>query len=492
MKWSLYRKLAISLASIFILITSVFIWWTQTLSTYSQAQAEQKLHLGLAEHLANDNPLLKEGVYDYKALENLFHTLMVLGPAFEFYFVDPSGKLLTYSAKPGEVQASSIDLVPLVQLIEDQSHLPVYGDDPRNIGNKKIFSVAPVYNGDTLQGYLYVIIGSSIYDNILDSIKSSEQILTSSIWLGLALGFILLTMLLLFRTITKPLQQLTDFIAQAEQATFNIAELELLSWPKQDNEIHQLGQSVNKMLQRINEQMSQLTALDEQRRELLAHLSHDLRTPLSSLKGYLELLNKDQDLASETRSHYLQVVLNNCNHLKSLIDQIFELAHLESGHAKVNLEVFNLGELVYDVMAKFALAAEKQGVALAVEPVECDFNVYTDIAKLERILTNLIGNSLRHTPEGGKISLQIQPQDQSYQVIVADTGVGISAKDLPYIFEARYQASNSQGCKKTHAGLGLAITRRLIQLIKSDIKVNSKLGQGTQFAFLLRQVESDH
>ncbi len=489
MKWSLYRKLALSLAGIFVLTASLFLWWTQTLSKYSQAQAEQKLHLGLAEHLVQDNPLLKEGVYDYKALENLFHTLMVLGPSFEFYFADPSGKLLTYSAKPGEVELSSIDLVPLVQLIEDQTHLPVYGDDPRNLGNKKIFSVAPVYNGETLQGYLYVIIGSSIYDNILDSIESSEQILISSIWLLLALSFILVTMLMLFRTITKPLKQLTGFIQQAEDAKFDTNELELLSWSKQDNEIHQLGNSVNKMLSKINQQMSLLTALDEQRRELLAHLSHDLRTPLASLKGYLELLNKGEALDEETRSDYLEVVLNNCNHLKSLIDQIFELAHLESGHAKVNLEVFNLGELVYDVMAKFALAAERNKVQLKVSPVECDFNVYTDIAKLERILTNLICNAIRHTPEDGLIEIKIKKVDQSFQVVVADNGVGISAKDLPYIFEARYQASNSQGCKKTHAGLGLAITQRLIRLIKSEIKVTSQLGRGTEFSFLIRQVE---
>jgi len=163
MKNSLYTKLSLTLASIFILTASLFLWWTQSVSQVSRAQAEQALHLGLAEHLANDNPLLKQGVYDYKALENLFHTLMVLGPAFEFYFVDPSGKLLTFSAKPGQVKRQFIDLAPLVTLIEDQSNLPIYGDDPRNFDHKKIFSVAPVYNGDTLQGYLYVIIGSSIY-----------------------------------------------------------------------------------------------------------------------------------------------------------------------------------------------------------------------------------------------------------------------------------------------------------------------------------------
>lgn len=486
MKWSLYRKLGLSLAGIFILTATAFIWWSQTLATYSQAQAEQKLHLGLAEHLAQDNPLLKTGVYDYSALENLFHTLMVLGPAFEFYFVDPSGKLLTYSAKPGQVQRQSIDLVPLVKLIENQQQLPIYGDDPRSLDGQKIFSVAPVYNEEKLQGYLYVIIGSSIYDSIVDSIKSSEQILISSIWLLLALAFISLSMFLLFRTMTKPLKQLSCFIQQSEQANFDISELELIDWPAEQNEIHQLGQSVNRMLKKINQQMSQLTAVDEQRRELLAHLSHDLRTPLASLNGYLELLNKPKRPDANEAAQYLNIALNNCNHLKSLIDQIFELAHLESGQAKVSLEVMNLGELIYDVMAKFALDAREHNITLKVSPVECDFSVYTDIAKLERILTNLIGNALRHTKSGGQIELKVQRQGEDYQVIVADSGVGISAKDLPYIFEARYQASNSQGCKKTHSGLGLAITNRLIKLIKSEIKVSSELGKGTEFSFSLR------
>ncbi|TMO83101.1 sensor histidine kinase [Pseudoalteromonas spongiae] len=486
MKNSLYTKLSLTLASIFILTASLFLWWTQSVSQVSRAQAEQALHLGLAEHLANDNPLLKQGVYDYKALENLFHTLMVLGPAFEFYFVDPSGKLLTFSAKPGQVKRQFIDLAPLVTLIEDQSNLPIYGDDPRNFDHKKIFSVAPVYNGDTLQGYLYVIIGSSIYDSIFASIKSSEQILVSSIWLVLGLGFLLISMLVVFRTITKPLRTLSSFIQKVDKTEFDISELPLLDWTKRHNEIHQLGAAVNRMLITINQQMMQLTALDEQRRELLAHLSHDLRTPLASLQGYLELLNKETPNANEKAAHYLNVTLKNCGQLKALIDQIFELAHLESGQTNINLEVFNLGELIYDVMAKFALRAEKAGIQLQVHPKECDFSVYSDIAKLERILTNLIENALRHTNQGGTISIKVVLESQQYKIVVADTGVGISSEDLPYIFEARYRASNSLGCKKSHAGLGLAITNRLIQLIKSDIKVKSELGKGTEFAFTLR------
>ncbi|KZN37656.1 HAMP domain-containing sensor histidine kinase [Pseudoalteromonas luteoviolacea] len=485
MTLSLYHRLAIVITSVFMITVSAFVFWSQNLSAVSRAQAEQQLHLGLAEHLAQDNPLLKQGVYDYKALENLFHTLMVLGPAFEFYFVDPSGKLLTYSAKPGEVKRQAIDLRPLIQLINEPNKLPVYGDDPRSIEQSKIFSVSPVYNGETLQGYLYVIIGSSISDSISAQIKSSEQLVKNTTGLIIMVALLFVTLLLLFRTMTQPLKKLGEFIRKVEKNNFDIKAVPTLEWPSHSNEIHQVGQSVNGMLETINQQMTQLTTIDEQRRKLLAHLSHDLRTPLASLQGYLELIER-RPPAGHQEQEYLAISLKNCNQLKGLIDQIFELAHLESGQSNVNFEVFNLGELIYDIMAKFALKAQQADVSLSVFPVECDFTVYSDIGKLERILSNLIENALRHTPAKGSICVSICAIDNAYNIAVQDTGVGISPKELPYIFEARYQASNSKGCKKSHAGLGLAITARLIDLIKSEIKVNSRLGQGSEFVFQVR------
>ncbi|RJE78267.1 two-component sensor histidine kinase [Pseudoalteromonas sp. MSK9-3] len=489
MKLSLYHKLAMSLAGIFILIASLFIWWTQALSQVSRAQAEQQLHMGLAEHLVGDNPLLQQGVYDYKALENLFHTLMVLGPSFEFYFVDPSGKLLTYSAKPGEVKRQTINLVPLIKLIDQPEQLPVYGDDPRNECGEKIFSVAPVYNGDTLQGYLYVIIGSKLYDSIISNIKGNDQLIIGLSWLGLALAFLLTALLLLFKYLTRPVAALTEHIQQLEHAQFDISKITLLNWNKaHSNEVHQLGESVNNMVKTIDLQVKQLAELDDQRRQLLAHLSHDLRTPLASLQGYLEIIAlKKHD--PEQQALHLGVALKNCDQLKSLIDQIFELAHLESGHANVQFEVFNLGELLYDVMAKFAIRADKMGVSLTISPTVCDIKAYSDIGKLERVLTNLIENALRHTGEEGAIEIEVNQRGEHLTVTVKDTGVGISAKELPYIFEARYRASNSKGCKKSHAGLGLAITERLIKLLKTDIRVQSKIGVGTEFSFQLREAE---
>lgn len=498
MKISLYQKLAFSIFIIFSLICTLVLSWSQQLDQVSQHQAEQKLHLNLAEHLVSDNPLLKQGVYDYKALENLFHTLMLLGPAFEFYFVDPSGEILTYSAKPGKVKRKRINLSPILQLIENAENMPVYGDDPRNLDKLKIFSAAPVYSNEPsenlqnkgeLQGYLYVIIGGEAYDTVFSRIKSNDTLLITASWLLAALVFLFIISLLLLRYFTKPIKQLAKEIYQIQQANFDLQQVELSLWPKhQSNEVHMLGNSLNTIVRLIHQQINLLEQNDNQRRELLTHLSHDLRTPLASLQGYLEILTlKNTQLDKEQQQAYLAITLNNCKQLKHLIDQIFELAHLESGRVSVNNEMFNLGELVYDIVAKFSLKAQKSQVKLVIEPTVCDFNTICDIAKLERVLSNLIDNALRHTPENGTITINVFAKECKLTIQVSDTGSGIKAEEINYIFDARYRASNAIGNKKQHGGLGLAISKRLLHILNSDIKVQSEFGQGTQFEFSIRQ-----
>ncbi len=496
MKISLYQKLSFLLFIIFSLICSLVLSWSETLDQVSQHQAEQSLHLNLAEHLVVDNPLLEQGVYDYKALENLFHTLMLLGPAFEFYFVDPTGEILTYSARPGKVKRKRVNLSPILQLIEHPENIPVYGEDPRSLETFKIFSAAPVYSSKEnqpgkrkLQGYLYVIIGGEVYDTVFSRIKSSDNLLRATIWGAAAIAFLFIILLLLLAYFTRPIKQLANEIKQVQQANFNLSKVMLRQWPEHEsNEVHMLGNSFNTIVNLIDQQINLLEQNDKQRRELLTHLSHDLRTPLASLQGYLEILSAKKTKLNDTKQQsYLAITLNHCKQLKHLIDQIFELAYLESGRVSINNEVFNLGELIYDVIAKFSLKAQSAKVNLVVKPTVCNFYTLCDIAKLERVLTNLIENSLRHTPERGTITLGVTAKNAKLVIQVTDTGCGIKAEEINYIFDVRYRASNAIGDKKHHGGLGLAITKQLLKVLNTDIKVHSIFGQGTQFEFTLRQ-----
>ena len=500
MKISLYQRLAITLSFAFILMAYLLFWWSTELSQHSQHQAEQKLHLQLADHLAHDNPLLQDGVYDKKALANLFHTLMLLGPSFEFYFLDPEGKILSYSADPSKIKRKDIDIRPLLDLIEHPESLPVYGDDPRSRHQQKIFSVVAVYTnekdsddqpgGKSLQGYLYVIIGGEIYDSIFQATKSDQQLQQNIMLICGGLLLLLLLLLALFRYFTSPIRLLLADMQAIQQHKFDPAKVSLHKWPKNDsNEVNLLGCAFTAMIEQINAQLLQLSANERMRKELLAHLSHDLRTPLAAMQGYIETLAiKGDTLDRHEREQYIATVLRNGKQLKMLIDQIFELAHLEDGQVSVNLETFPIGELLYDIVAKFSLKASEKNIRLTLNPKQCRYMVYSDIAKLERILTNLLENAIRHTPQQGEITLEVIQDKDKVKVSVIDTGTGISNEDIAYIFDPRYRASNATGDKKQHAGLGLAISKRLSMILNSDLSVESKLGHGCRFSFSLQSV----
>lgn len=492
MKFSLYQRLALSVCCAFALLASLLFYWSNSLAEHSKFQAEQKLHNQLAEHLAHDNPLLQDGVYDKNALKNLFHTLMLLGPAFEFYFLDPAGNIITYSADASKIKRKKVELSPLVNLISNPDVVPIFGDDPRSLTKQKIFSAAPIYRGDNLQGYLYVIIGGEIYDSIFSQVKNDKHLQQYSVLFIGSLVLLLLVLLAVFRYFTAPIKQLAREMTAMNAVKFDQSKVVLTHWKNpENNEVHRLGDTFNAMIKQINQQFSQLTENDRIRRELLAHLSHDLRTPLATMQGYIEtMVIKGEKLTPSDRADYMATAQRNGMQLKRLIDQIFELAHLEDGQVAVSLETFAVGELLYDIIAKFSLKAKEKNISLHLEPQQCRYVVYSDIAKLERIITNLLENAIRHTKEGGSVAIIVSQSTDKIKIAVTDNGSGISKEDIAYIFDARYRASNAIEDKTTHAGLGLAISQKLSKILNSEIYVESKLGQGSSFSFSLQLVNA--
>jgi len=460
----------------------------QNLEINSRFKAEQELHQDLASHLVADNPLLQEGAIDKIALENLFHSMMILGPSFEFYVLDALGKVKTYSAKPGLVLRQEVNLEPIKQMVNENFHYPLYGDDPRNLDGEKIFSVAPLIKNNQLQGYLYVIIGGQIYDSVFERISTNQNLQLSLIVAGATLLFLLASLLITFKIFVSPLRRLTNEVNVIREKGFEKKLVELTHSEFYAGEVKDLGLAFNEMIDQINHQMGQLQDVDSQRRELLSHISHDLRTPLASLQGYLETIElKGSVLSEEQQKAFLKRSLKNAQLLKQLVDQIFELAHLESGQVAIQLEQFSLAELLYDLRDKFSVMAKTKNISIEIDCPESSLLIKTDIGKLERILSNLIENSLRHTSKDGVIILGVSAVDngQGWIVSVEDNGEGISESDVPFIFDAHFRAENATPGKNRNMGLGLAITRKLLQVLGSEIRVKSSLGVGTRFSFSL-------
>lgn len=492
LKLCFYQRLALSLVIVFILVLSIFFTASVHLQRLTQNEAEQRLHVNLAEHLVQDNPLLATGVYDYEALKNLFHTLMVMGPNFEFYYLDPEGNILTYSSELGPLARSKVDLAPVLTLIENKQQLPLEGQDPRSDSGDKIFSAAPVYNAEGLQGYIYVIIGGQAFDSILANLNRSSAMQQFALFAGAALIFLFVALLVLFKSFTRPMKILSDDMDRVRAADFDkqtTADVRK-PWKREShNEVQRLGCAFNDMLKHIDTQFERLQQIDTQRRILLADLSHDLRTPLANLQGYIETLDiQNETLSSDERKRFVDISLKNARNLKRLIDQIFELAYLEAGQVALNSESFSLAELLHDIAAKFAMKAQEKAIRLDIDLADNqDVFLHSDIGKLERVLTNLIDNAIRHTDSNGTITIAVDSQDDQIRIDIRDTGNGISQHELAFIFDARYQASNQRKDSGIHVGLGLAICKKLSHILNSDLSVTSEVGKGTCFSLNLQR-----
>lgn len=247
------------------------------------------------------------------------------------------------------------------------------------------------------------------------------------------------------------------------------------------DEIVALRRSFAQMGRRISEQWRELTRQDQQRRDMVANISHDLRTPLTSLHGYLETLRlKDATLEADERRRYLDIALAQSRKVGRLAQELFELARLESGLVRLEPEVFSLPELMHDVAQKFELAAEARRQRLHMEIPPDLPAVRADLGLIERVLTNLLDNAIRHTPPGGDIALRLARLPQGLRVQVADTGEGIPASLRAGLFT---RASALSHGARDGGGLGLVIVQRILQLHQSEIRLVDREAPGALFQF---------
>jgi len=451
-------------------------------ATYAD-EVQQHLHQELAAHMVADNPELKEGKIHSKGLSNAFHTLMLLGPAFEIYALNNDGEVLVYSEELGELAHKKVDLTAVKAFIRGDKY-PVYGVDPRSESQHKIFSASDIHNQSGKQiGYLYVILGGEKQDSILQQFSSGNSQSKVFLVLLLALPTGLILLLILFAQLTKPLSRLNQTILEFKASGFT--QFKSASAPKvAAREIQQLHSSFDSLAEHVSQQFEQIKSTDDLRRELLSHISHDLKTPLASMMGYLEtwLLKHPDGMDKKL----IEIAQNNAKQLHLLVEQLLELAQLENSQISLDIEAVAIAELAQDVLNKFALQAQKQQITLSLTPKISALQANADIGKLERVMSNLVDNALRHTPDGGEVWIKLEDQGADrLKIEVGDTGTGIPEQELNSIFNAHYRASNKQGSQRNNFGLGLTIVWRLLELHKSEIRVKSQLGKGTQMSFEL-------
>jgi len=482
---TLYAKLALVLVVLLITVGLLYALLSTSATRSYLQQVNQQFNSNLARNLVMDRNLVEEGRLNQEALKETFHHYMVINPSIEIYLLDMQGQILAYSADPGKVKRNHVALEPIHSFLSGEGNYPLLGDDPRSHDRLKAFSVTPVPTDQNPEGYLYVVLRGEEFDSV-DRMIEESHFLRLSGWAVLgSLGIALIVGLSLFFILTRRLHRLTTHIEQFQASNFTAHTSASTHEGAKGDEVDRLADTFDQMADRITAQLEQLKQQDSLRRELVAQVSHDLRTPLAALRGYLESLKlKEHELSKEERSDYLDIALRQSERLTRRVGELFELAKLDARETKPECEPFAPAELAQDVVQKFQLRAQQEQIRLEMEPAEEMPFVWADVALTERVLENLIQNALHHTPAGGTVSLSLRDNKESISVTIIDSGSGIDSTDLPHLFESFYRAK-TQGNSTGHAGLGLAIAKHIVELQGGQISVDSQQGEGSTFSFTL-------
>ncbi|CAN7577962.1 HAMP domain-containing sensor histidine kinase [Pseudorhodoferax sp. LjRoot39] len=481
--WTLSRRLSLVFAVLLLACSAASAWLQMATSERHERELTQRLSLGLAAHIAGNAELMRPDGLNDAAVRKLFDMLMAVNPSVEVYLLDRDGRIVGQAAPPGHLKSTRVDLAPVRRLLAGAA-LPVLGEDPRSPGAAKVFSAAPLQVDGRAAGYVYVVLSGEDRDAISARLAAGSALRTTLWAIALVALLGLVAGLVAFHFITRPLRRLTAAVQEAERGGMDA----LGEFPALDavagrrDEIGVLGQAFARMAQRVHAQWKTLSAQDQQRRELFANISHDLRTPLTSLHGYLETLRMKADLLdADERRRYLDIALGQSRKVGRLAQELFELARLEYGVVQPEKERFALADLVQDVFQKFELAAEARRQRLVADIAPGLPVVHADLGMIERVLTNLLDNAIRHTPEGGEIAVRLLHGDGGVQVEVADTGPGIPRELQPVLFtRPAFASSGERG-----GGLGLMIVRRILLLHGSDIRLEPRAGAGAVFRFAL-------
>ncbi|UCF98235.1 MAG: HAMP domain-containing histidine kinase [Spirochaetaceae bacterium] len=490
---SFFSRFSVKVSSLFLvlllLMGSAQVIVTMRITERRQIEVDQLVNWNLAQDMAAEiEPVLAaDGNMD--GIGEVIHYMMVLNPAIEIYLLDGEGTILGFFAEPGkEVKARTVDLEPVRRFISGGGHPPIFGEDPRGMGAKKHFSAATIALPDGSRGYLYIVLRSTLYD--LAAGRLRDKYLASALVRALVLSGISVAIvgLILFTLLTRRLQRVARSVREFEQGNYH----RRLDTSAKD-EIGELARTYNRMADTIAANLEKLKETDSLRRELIANVSHDLRSPLTSIQGYVEtLLMKHDSLSRKQLRTYLQVILSDATMLNEMVHELFELSKYEARQIEPRLERFSLTELIQDVVLKYKPRAEEREVMLEAGLPEKLFFVQADINMIERVLSNLIENALAHTPTGGQVRAQLEEREGRALVRVNDSGKGIEKQDIPFIFDRFFTSGRERASSDRGSGLGLAIAQKIMGMHASRIQVESEPGRGSTFYFELPLDQARH
>ncbi len=459
-----------------ILATIYFVVFIQISRKYFD-ETTQKLNKNVAAQMLLEVNPFKDGKINEESLGKIMHSMMAVNPNLEVYILDPTGNILSFVVLDKKVKLTSVDINPIKKFIKNG--VLTYGDNPRVKGGSVIFSASEVKEKNLLVGYIYMTLNSERNSTISASLQNSYMLsLTSKYFFITLLSAILISLLLLWILI-KRLSKIIEMIKKFKEGDTS-ARIKNIG----KGELSSMALVINNMADTIVKNIQGLKEVDSLRRELIANISHDLRTPVSVIHGYAEtLVIKADTIDKFTQQEYLNTIIKTSEKLKILMADLFELSKLEARQINPKPQAFFLFDILEELSNKFKLLSKEKQLTFYEEYSKDAPLVYADVAMMERVLQNLVENAIKYTPENGEVSLIIRQIQNNLEVIVANTGPGIPENEISKIFSRYYKTDNGKSNNGT--GLGLAIVKNILDIHNIPIQVNSTVNKHTTFSFCL-------
>jgi len=476
----LFWKISATLMALLVVLGMAYVLISGYIGNQYMQEVHQKLYGDLAGSVLKEVKPLIKGQVQQDAVKDIMHSTMVMNPLAEVYLLKPDGSIITHAAPKGRVKTEKIGIEPIKEYVAAENKPFIIGDDPRHPETCKVFSAAPILEDGNLQGYLYIILQSEKAEAVSSGLFGMYMAKIGGFFFFITLVGALLLGLLAIWYLTK---NLTNIISTVRR--FKEGDMKARIEHSNQGDFKVLAETYNEMADTIVGNIEQLKSVETLRRELIANVSHDLRTPLAIVKGYVEtLLIKNENIKTEDRLKYLQTSMGSLERLEKLIAQLFEYSKLEARQIEPEKEPFFISELAQDVAANYQVLAKDKNIKIELVQNQNVPLVFADLSLVERVIQNLMDNALKFTPEGGNIKIELLTDDKNVEIKVKDTGPGISEEDQSQIFD-RYRQAERTGHQQQGTGLGLAIVKKILELHDTSIQVKSKLNEGTAFMFKL-------
>lgn len=486
-RFNLFGRIIILIFLLITVLSCLFIVFTYLTTRDFYQSSTQLVNKDVAGHIAKFASPFQDSGINKQTADSVFYNAMVLNPSIEVYFLDTTGKIMYYQSPDSTIKLWKIPLENIKKYIASNGSNYIKAQDPKQPDVQKVFSAAEVINNGKKVGYIYVILTGNEYNNATHMLFGSHA--TSFAVMALCV-IIILSIVLSYWYINRLQRNFKKIIAVLNiymNGDFNV-RFDL----NDKDEFAPITNSFNRMATLLSYNIERLKQTEQERKDFIATISHDLRTPLSVAKGYAETaLDKMHhgEINKPEIDEFIQLVHKKLQQIEIMVQDLFELSKMESVHFTPNKEPFIFSEILKEMISVYEKRAIEKNIQLACNVPADMIWINADIRMMERVIQNLLDNAIKYTPANGFIHVQLAERNNLLELRFENNGNVLSDDILNWINLTAPSTTFSTNHKPANTGLGLLIVKKILELHQYSFRVESD--QHNKISFIIQMQKAN-